>query len=487
MKLNYFLSGWIANLGVVPLFSFAFFLTLPVDLTLFFLIILVCLVRDPILYPLSIECYSKNTLKFLSLLALVVKVFVITAPNLYAASELVNSKDIFLSKGEQTELKLKSLKSFSVGNDEVIKYRYLPSKGQLILKAKSIGFSDLVVWDQQNTQFKYRIYITSKRDQLKKMELVSSIDDKNIEVSLNGGLTYITGSVDTLKTYNTLKYLQSLKKSDISLNIELENGLRNEIYKEVYERILQKGIQYIYCECHSINIKCEYKNPEQLDFDTKSLEEKFKIEFINLTQNYSKSNLKLKFNIITIDSNQAFLHKSGIDQVQFNLQELINRDKLNLISEDARFQGNNFNTKVLSSQVVLATLNNPFDISIGAEIPFRSLSGDTEIINWKYSGLKIHGHPKEINKILALQYVSQLTNPTKDSITGPRAKSTLFISSGKTQLLYSSRIQTTSVTESGVPLLMEIPILKNLFISKDESLNIKTILCFVTLLEENNE
>ena len=152
----YAFSGWIANLGVVPLFSFAFFLLAPAFFLFNFLRILVCVVLEDIFLSLSYQFNKQYRAIFLTCFLLLVKGFIAQSTAFASASS--KQKNIFLAKGEQIELDINNLDSFSIGNSEVVQCKYLSKTKKFLVKGKMLGFSDLIIKSGEDQI--YHIYVT---------------------------------------------------------------------------------------------------------------------------------------------------------------------------------------------------------------------------------------------------------------------------------------------------------------------------------------
>ena len=120
--MNYLLSGWIENLGVVPLLLFAFFLLAPAFLAFSRLLVLVCCVFEAICC-LPLYLIRLIIIKFkpvlISTMQQVVKVFSYILLTL-GISQSVIAKDWFLSIGEQVEINTEQISKFSVGNKQIL-------------------------------------------------------------------------------------------------------------------------------------------------------------------------------------------------------------------------------------------------------------------------------------------------------------------------------------------------------------------------------
>src|SRR5690606_41619561 len=71
-----------------------------------------------------------------------------------------NPEHLILSKGEQKEVIVGPFSKFSLGNPEVISL-HSEQKGKILVKAKSIGFSDIVLWTTKGMK-KIDVFVVGK-------------------------------------------------------------------------------------------------------------------------------------------------------------------------------------------------------------------------------------------------------------------------------------------------------------------------------------
>ena len=205
---NYFLSGWIANLGVVPLLLFRAFLFAPILVFLLDLLFRVTLVFETIIF---LPSFLSKT-RFLPTNCPIVKnlfvyplVFMLFFSAGHAKPSISQNKSslIVLSRGEQKEIRVWPYAKISLGNKQVLSHKYFPKEGRLLIKGKSIGFSDLTVWKGSKTKA-HQFYVFSKRRHLKIVHLLKSLEKLPVEIEHQGEIIQISGKVTTLEDYSKL-------------------------------------------------------------------------------------------------------------------------------------------------------------------------------------------------------------------------------------------------------------------------------------------
>lgn len=478
MLINYALSLWIANLGVVPLFSFAFFLAFPAFLAFNFLLVRVCIVLEPIKISLSYRINIYNRRKFLSFVLYLVKIFiVIDAPQNSWAIET-----LFLAKGEQTEIEVKSLKSFSVGNPEVIKYKYRSKSTSLLVKAKTVGFSDIAVWDNKDTKKTFHIYVTSKKEQLKKMQLIKSLKESNLDIDVNGDIVILNGKIDTLQDYFLIKSLQKQKLKSVIFNLKLTKHVRNTIIANTYKYFNQNGANSIKCVSSGINIICEFLSTRK-KINYSNFNDKYGIIFHKKENHLTFKSFEFKFHVVSIESSKGYNHSSGFDAIDAELSELIKFNRLNLSSKNIYINGNDIHTKLVSAPEVIALIDKPFELSVGSEVPFNIGVDVNQRTEWRFAGLKLKGRAYLLNGKLALEVSTQFTSTSNQAITGPKSKTNIYLDDTRVNKIFSIILDTQSSNQSHIPYLSKIPILKSLFMTNESEHRYKKINCYVEIQE----
>lgn len=463
---NYFLSGWIANLGVVPWFAFLFFLLAPAFLSFNFLLVLVCCVFEAIFLSL---CLFLNNIRelFVYKIPALVKIFLVSVLCATSIAQ-ADSKDIFLSKGEQIELSSRNLRSFSVGNKEVIKYKYLPSKGIIHIKAKGLGFSDLIITSKRGKKTTYRFYITSKKEQLAKMQLAQIFKDTELSLNAAGKMIELSGAIEQLSTYKKIHYLKNQKdnKSSIIYNLTLHPKLRNKLIAKLYLAASKDNIEYIFCDSKNETLLCDYeaKHGEAKYLFVQSQESFAKL--YNLNKSKLDKNYIIEFKIIALQNTDSNQINSGIDSLETELDQLIRNNKAQLNTGSIFLQRHNNRAKVLSTPRVHVLLDDKFKLELGTELPIRSKEKEKTHIEWKFSGLKLNGKLSLFKNRIKLQYNTELTEPTAKGINSPKAESSIFLDEHKLTELYSLSYEQYQKFKIGIPLLSQTPLIGHFFESK---------------------
>lgn len=478
---NYAFSGWIANLGVVPLFSFAFFLFTPDFFLFIFLRILVCVVFEDIIFSLKMKVNVIYKELLLPRMALFVKIFLISFFHINITYG--NYEDLFLANGEQIEIEAKNLKNFSIGNRDVLKHKFIENKGVLLIKGSKIGFSDLVIWKKDQTKKVYHLYVTSKKEQLKKMEIAQILKESELHVKTSGKLIYVEGEISSLKTYLTIKNLMLTSLKDIIYNIHLTNTVTKKIISKVYLDLYSQGASFVRCQEANTIISCEVSSDINLNTSLDYLQKHLHINFRPFQESKNVANFIIRFNIISIESNNSNTLKNDFDRIENDLNQILNKGPLSR-SNNIFLQEKDYRIKQISTPELNIVFDKDFNIQLGGETPYKLLDKNSnQTLSWKFSGLKISGKLNLKNNNFFLSYKSVLTQGSTTNISGPKGESSIFLIPSKRTKLYAINFEKLEEENAKIPLLAKIPLIKELFRSHQDEFQTKKILVYAILEE----
>jgi hypothetical protein len=481
---NYFLSGWMANLGVVPLFSFAAFLLAPLFLILFFLLLEVTAVLDDI--KKSFKYLVNFNSSYLSFCLYVVKIFMVmlcAIPSLQATETI--SAQFFLSKGEILEILVPEMQNLSVGNKEVISHKWLPESKKILIKGLSIGYSDLLVWNKKG-KTQYKIYVLSKVEHLKKMQVAQTLNETGLTITAHGPIIKAQGIVTTLFNYHLIHQLYQKHKEILHLELELAGQVRNEIIADIYDKILESEAEFINCSDDGIFINCHYFGLNPKHPLLKALEEKYHVIFNHYTPHEFLQNYQLRFKIVQIEHFNGQENSLGLHNISAKVSDFLNKTPLALI-QDNQIQ---FSAKIgkyytLAEPETLITLDEPSAIQVGGEIPFQRVGGNNATYTeWKFAGLKINAKLTQKGSKLQLDYESEFTKPDENGVSGSKEKGTIFIDYNTYMKIFEVGHKVSARQESGLPFINKIPILKNIFGATSTQTTFKQIIGFVYLTKK---
>ena len=473
---------WTANFGVVPLLAFSFFLLLPDFLDLFLRTIFVFFVREPIKTP---KVFSKIRHIYVSFMKSSVKILLLLV--LFFSHSLWAQEGIFLGKGEQKSFKLLKLDKFSIGNKEVLGHSYQKGDQEFMIKGKSIGFSDLIVWQGDKKQI-FHVYVTDKRQQLKNEELKQILIQEKIEYKLEGNYLRTYGKLNNIHQYLVLQKLLKEKNEKLLVRSSLSLELRNKLIAKIYDQIMSEG--YYQIECHnevSIQIECSlYNSDENLKTKLEVLKAKYFVDFVESNNSQKAINYKIRMKIVQFERLDGEEFSLGLSQLQSLVGGVFDSGARSLIENNIIFLANN-NIKVstLAEPETVLQMNKEAIIQVGLDITFNSFSqaGQNFVAqnDWKFAGLKIKLRLKNQHGKPSLFYQSEITSPDSNAIKGSKESSSLYLDFDKPIHLFKIAFRTVSSQKQSLPILGSIPLLGKIFQSSNSRDNYKHIYGYLVM------
>lgn len=484
MKNYFFLSVWIANLGVVPLFFIAFFLVEPAALAFLCLLFSVTFVRDTIQLLLNkVSSFPPILYQLKNLVKVIVAILAINTP--IWAEEF--QKDLILAKGEQAQLSIPGLEKFSIGNKEIIGHKHLPQKGQFLVKGKSVGFSDLVLWDHQKHKYSYKIFVISKNDQLKTIHTADALKYLHLDFKIQGENIYLEGEIKEIDAYFMLLKIIKEQNNLLSSNLTLSAPLKSKIIGEIYGHFMKEGVQDYSCKVYGIKITCSYDeltlpSPEVQNL----LKAKFDVSLLSFKSERHRKNFKIKLKMLQLERLDGEELSFGLYKLESNVHDLFSVGVQDLVNRNQIFiQENHLNLSTLAEPESIIMLNTDNLIEIGQELPFRADTQFSQNIQWKFAGIKIKLKLNQCGDHYCLDYETEFTTPRDGGISGAKNKSKLVIIPGKPIQFFQVSFKTITDDSKGLPLLSHIPLLGNIFKSKSNQETFKTISGYLSLSQED--
>lgn len=475
-------ASWTANLGVVPLFLFAAFLLAPAALCFALRRFSVIAVLEAInISSKKILVISNFKLLNLTISLLFVKVFLVLPSASYAS---VTPSDVILAKGEQKELPFINLKNFSVGNPEVISYKWLPKQGKLLIKGKKVGFTDLVIWTKQGKEV-FSLYVLSKQKFLKTFQLADALKNLNLSIDIKGPVMTASGSLSDFGDYLYLQKIKGQFQEQVFFKITLDPKLRNHIIGQVYKKLYANGFSSVTCQADWLDIMCFYEgqNNEAL---LKQMASFYRISFIQQDSRLKHKNYRLKLKLIQLEQMDGREIHVGLDKFKASLRDLFDFGMRKLIDDNFVFLSQSkLDLSSLAEPELVVNLNSPQIIEIGSQIPYQNVGvqGSSVIapIDWRFAGLRIKSKITESYGKLLLDYETEFSRPVDQAISGSKEVSSALLEIGVPMKIFQIGFQTNSKNRQGIPFISSIPILKHLFESKSDQKTYKQIYGYVII------
>ncbi len=462
--MNY-LSWWIENLGVVPLFLLAAFLLVPCFFLLFFLITLSCLVCDAIIFTFKIRSLNFSQFTY------IVKALLITAIPSFSQSE------IFMSKGEQYSIPAKSLQHFSIGNNEVISARYLKREQKLYIKGKRMGFSDILIKDRSGKKHLH-LYVISKREGLKNAKILLHLKKLQIAYKTAGNKIFVTQKIGDLVTYQEVFKVINENQKEIINQTTLSKKLINTIISRVYGKFYEHHLNEYSCKVLDQKIHCKYFSLAQNKALEDEIKKQYHIKLSHFSSNELYQNYKLTLKLFEIQRSDGREIKLGLYLLKNSLMNFIDHGAYSLIKNNQiKVQDTSYKIKTIAEPEVRLILNSKGKIRIGESTPFINQSRDILQTNWKDSGFIFSYHLKSQKEKLVLKYQIDSTKNQGSTISGSSIENEKYVQlNSKFKILFDVLLRTKKFNLEAVPLVNKIPILGRVFSSKSEQRNHKYIM-----------
>ncbi len=473
MTENYF-SGWIENLGVVPLFLLAAFLFLPVFEAFLLRMAFVCFVFDA-MGP----SHLFRKLRFHKLLYFVkVSLWGLAIPCIAQPP----SSNLYLAKGEQISLAAPGLKQFSVGNPDILGRKYSPKSKRIYLKGKKLGYSDVIVWSKSGKHI-YHAYVLSKSQNLKLAQAANSLKGIGLKTRFEGKKVWAEGRIKNHIDLKRTLQLQKDFKNQVNLQVSLTKKLQKELIAEIYLKLNQRPNLTYFCKLEEHFPLCNYQAVKQDKKLEKNILQNFGIQLTYHPHRLSSNNLKVQFKFIEIETQEREDFSFGLNRLSTSVANYLNSPRSLYENNLIQFNGSEYRMKILAEPEVQSILDQKNKIQIGLNIPYKVVNRDGfASTEWVETGLKVgfklHHHQ---GKIL-LKYESELSAPSVDQIKTNEQSGSFFPKlGGDYAQIFQIGLEASKKEHSGPLGIQDIPLLGNLLKSHSHLKTYKVFLGFVRI------
>lgn len=492
-----YLLGWIANLGVVPLFLFAVFLFAPALFFFAALLLLVTHVLETILTLLSMKKKYLNIgfkLRVLPIFGQSVKVIFILmtfachnpskANEIESGPHLLNAEhreEYILSRGEMKTFHLQEMKNFSVSNKEVIKYRFIEKSKDLVVNAKQIGLSQIMIFNKNGGKQLIDLLVVNKSQEAKLMGLSMALNALDIKSSIEGNQLKITGEINNINNYKKIKKITFKNDTFIINNLNLNESVKKNILTEIFDFLLQNHYEFVHCFIKTTDLFCAIPDNETIPENVKNyLDENYGIRFYTTNAN-AKKNYLVKIKLIQLEQTNGEEIRLGLEQLNSTISEIFHAPLTSAIEKNrVILNQNHLHLSTLAEPQIVTEIRSHGELSLGADISFKNFDKERNITNteWKFSGLKIKFYLDQFEDKIKINYETELSRPDNNdqaSISGTKEKSAIYLNLNNPKKMFEITLKTNGINTEQFPYLAKIPILGEIFKSKSTSDNYKTI------------
>ena len=496
---NYFVA-WIANLGVVPLFLFAAFLLAPAFFFFLNLLLLVTHVLETIRqllyrYRTNVQHFNDFKPSFVPRNSLCVKgLFTCLALMLLISHKSyaeITTHDVILARGESNELDLKEMEKFNVGNRQVLSYQLNEKYKKLLIRGAQLGHSEILVWNKDKSLTSYKISVISKIQEAKFLNLAQILLQLGLNPTTNIPHIQVSGELEKLSNYLNYKKILEQNKDILMDETRINAGLKNYLFAEVYTSFFDDFKDSIRCKADFSEVSCYYpENDSPSESLKKFLAEKYKIVFIQESYQQKKKNYHLKLKLIQLEQLDGEDLRLGLEQMSGSLGDFFKLPIENIVKQNqVLLTQKKVKLSTLAEPQSLIRAQTPVELQMGSDIPFKNInSNNNQTTDWKFAGLKIKIDLENFGDLLKLNFDTELTQPTSDSqgntsISGNKEKSSVVLKLGEATKIFQISLKTEGKSIDQLPFLNAIPLLGELFKSKSNQSNYKTITGIIEVSE----
>ncbi len=522
---NYFsdFSGWIENLGVVPLLLLRAFLLLPILVFLAFLLFLVTLVLETIFQLLNVSffyrileqkvstlmpkmalwvtrypCHKIINLQKLRHSPALVKGLVVASCLFFTTGRILNASttnfqvlkqnsiptEITLVRGEIRKIKVPRLEKYARGNGEVLSIK-TQGKEDLLLKAKSIGHTDLVLWQKgNNSPVTTQVFVVRKDHQLGLKKLAHNLGGLHLKKEIIGDELHLKGVLNDKKSYHHFLNIYYKNAKEIKTHqLRLSPKLRRQIYSDFLEDIAKENLFKIPCSMEALFIHCRVS--KKLSKDLISLQRNYLIHWQDESFTLAARQYQVTLTLQQFENAKGKAFNFGLSKVEGQLGSVLFHNPLSLIEENSIvLKEDNYRSQTLAHPILKGRLKSPMKIRIGQEIPFlQNVTNGVATQVWKFAGLGVDITLLPHSHRLLVRYQTNLSRPDGQGISQNLQNSELLIELNKNTVLFDIGFRVKEKHRQQIPLLGDIPLFGSLFSGRGRQNTYKKVLCLIKVEE----
>lgn len=427
-------------------------------------------------------------------------IFLTLFPHLLIAQKITEDLQT-LAMGEQIILPVSAGTSYSVGNTEVLSVKLNLADGhtQLLVKARSQGYSDLLLQAPQRKPSTVRFRVISKKldtairdglEDLKRLPGLSLLPQGNKWIAV--------GNFKNLEAYNRLQSSIQITPNAIVDQTALDPVVRESAIKKIQNILTANNFSGFKTWGHGPQV--------WLEGNASSQAEKQKVESIarevirNIKCNISvpfeaKDILRFRVQILELAKTQG--EKSGLswsEQIPeiIKIQNAFAKGAINMEASLELLEEKGL-AKILSRPEITLNSEGTAELKVGGEFPISLRSGHFAGVQWKNYGLNLKLQVPGVSRNLARTFVTveiSSLDPANGMDGMPATKlnslqTVLDLSIGKTVFLTGLVQDLSAENIKQLPLLGDIPILGELFKSKRFQEKKSQLVMAITAQKEN--
>ena len=428
---------------------------------------------------------SVISVKVLSAIYLISSVF--SSPSLYAQTK--NQEVINLSRGEIKEIIWAPLSRYSIGNKEILSVKVIREQGKILIKGKSLGLSDLILWGKNKKKRQIQINIIDKRSHQKVFRLASKIQSIGLDTQVMDQAIHLEGRLDSEQAYQALvRAFLEAKAAHIKLysqKVEINSVLERKNYASFLATLMKLNLTRMDCLPSGLWIECQSLEDEGLKESKDFLSKNFLIQWIPSSGNHSMKQFEVQLILQQFENQTGESFSLGLNRLQGNWEQILTDSPLSLIKQNnINIEDSEYKTSTLAQPKIIGRFSTPIKIQVGQEILYtQSLGNNLATQQWKFAGLDIDINLTPMAEGILVKFKNSLSQPSGDSLTKSSQESSIIVEEGSSEILFDIGFQMKKRDESRFPGLSNIPLFGSLFKNKFTSSSYKNVLCLIKITE----
>lgn len=413
----------------------------------------------------------------------------------------VAGETIVVSPGKQQTISIPRVMRSTVSNDNIAAAETLSSEGQVIVTGLSIGKTEMTIWIDNGKKDFYIINVVERETHVDKdlTQLLGGIEGIQVKNTASGvvvdGQLYRSEDLELVqKVLKQYPRVQNYTKVNVGALEFFQTAMLQKLQEQGFDQIeISKAGDTLYLEGF-VNSPLEKTRAEKIA----------KTVYIK-TENHLDLGIEKK-NLILVDIKfmeilKNSLHNLGIQWPQHldiaSNMSLTNQNFSTVLTSQSTVQLNALidkgDAKVLSNPKLLCQSGFPASFDAGGEIPIRLVSERTADVFFKSYGLHLDVSAKsDSGKRASIEIQSRISNldmaTAVDGVPGileHKVNTAVNLEFGQTVALAGLIESKNSKNISKVPVLGHIPVLGELFKSRNFRNSLSEFVVFLTPILAN--
>jgi pilus assembly protein CpaC len=418
--------------------------------------------------------------------------------SLFPISVAQTAEVVQLSPGRQHVISAPNVRRAAIGDAKIADVKALPANGQVIVTGISAGSTDLILWSRSGGKKSYVIQVTGQGKSVAQEVRALIGDMEGIVIKQTGGRVVIDGQIFRSEDLERLRKVITLYPHVVNLT-RVNNAALEYFSRQVYAVLKRSGLGTVSVAPAGDTLFLEGEVARKEDSE--------RAERIAASV-YAKITNRLTVGVaheslVLVDVKLMEVRRNSLRQVGINWPgEVSGTGSLNISGGDVTTTATVVTDRALSLRALvekglarilanpklLCRSGSPASFLAGGEIPIRLVAERTAKVFFKQYGLRLDVQAREdrsANVFLEIEAkISDLDKATAiEGIPGileHNVKTAVDLKIGETVVLGGLIDNRASKNVSKVPFLGHIPILGELFKSREFQNNQSEFLVFLT-------